>query len=96
MKTRELVIEDKKYTGIEIDLPGAPLVLVQCSKGFVMCGYLDIKTADKLNAAAAVVRGVKNVEELLEKPVADVSLAAQKAGVAMGMSGKEALTKLFK
>jgi glutamate-5-semialdehyde dehydrogenase len=64
MKTREISIQGQVVTGYEIDLPGAPLVLVQAPKGFVMCGYLDVKSADKFNAAAAVVRGVKTVDDL--------------------------------
>lgn len=95
MKTRAFEVDGRSATGIEIDLPGAPLVLVRGSKGFVMCGYLDVSSADKFNAAAAVVRGVKTVEDLLAKPVTDVSAAARAAGVAPGMTGRDALLKLL-
>ncbi len=95
MKTREISIQGQVATGYEIDLPGAPLVLVQAAKGFVMCGYLDVKSADKLNAAAAIVRGVKTVDELLAKPVTDVSAAGQTLGIAVGVTGRDALLKLL-
>ena len=94
MKTVELTIGPKKATGFEIDLPGAPLLVARAAKGFVMCGYLNVAAADKFNAAAAVVRGVKTIDELLAKPVTDVSAAAAALGVTPGMTGREALEKL--
>ena len=91
MKTREIVIDGKKGVGIEIDLPGAPLVLAKGPKGFVMCGYLDLHTADKVNAPAAIVRGVKTVDDLLKAPVVAVTAAGTALGVKPGMTGYEAL-----
>lgn len=94
MKTRDVQVGSSVAQGFEVDLwPGAPLVAVRGAKGFVMCGFLDIRSADKFNAAAAVVRGVQNVDELLQKPVTDVSAAAQRLGVRPGMTGLEALQK---
>ncbi len=95
MKTQDVVIGDRAAKGYEIDLPGAPLILIQAPQGFVMCGYLDIRSVDKFNAAAAVVRGVKSIDELLAKPVTDVSLEGEKRGIKPGMSGRDALLKLF-
>jgi uncharacterized protein YunC (DUF1805 family) len=95
MSARDIAIDGKKAVGHEIDIPGAPLVLVQGGKGFVMCGYLDLRTCEKLNQAAAVVRGVKTVDDLLAKPVTDVSSAAGKLGVAPGMTGLDALKRLL-
>jgi uncharacterized protein YunC (DUF1805 family) len=91
LQTREIVIGDKKGEGIEIVLPGAPLVLAKGLHGFVMCGYLDLHTAEKVNAPAAIVRGVKTVDELLAAPVVAVSATATERGVKPGMTGYEAL-----
>ncbi len=91
MKTRDIQFDKKSAVGYQIDLPGAPLIVAKGKKGFVMCGYLDTASADKFEAAAAVVRGVKSVDDLLEKPVTDVSRTAAKLGVKPGMSGRAAL-----
>ncbi len=64
-------------------------------KGYVMCGYLDINTAEKLNDVACVVSGVKTVEELLSKPVVKLTSQAQKLGICLGAFGKDALTKML-
>ncbi len=91
MKTREIEIDGKKAVGFEIDLPGAPLVLAKGEKGFVMCGYLDLHTAEKVNAPAAIVRGVKTIDDLLKAPLVAVSAPAATMGVKPGMTGYEAL-----
>jgi uncharacterized protein YunC (DUF1805 family) len=95
MKTTDLKIDGKKGTGIEISLPHANLVLVKGEHGFVMCGYLNIDVAEKMGEAAAVVRGVKTVDDLLKATVAAVTSAAQAKGVQIGMTGKDALSHLL-
>ena len=81
MKTRAIAIDGKKGVAIEIDLPGAPLVLAKGAKGFVMCGYLDLHTAEKVNAPAAIVRGVNTVDYLFTAPIVAASAAATPMGV---------------
>lgn len=94
MMSSEFDIDGKKVSGVEIPLPGAPLVLASAANGFVMCGYLDIQTANKLNVAAAVVRGVKNIDDLLNAKIQAVSETAAKKGVELGMTGRAALALL--
>ena len=52
-------IELKKGTalGVRVELYKAPLLLIKGKKGFLMCGYLNIKAAEKLGDAAARVTG---------------------------------------
>jgi len=91
---KDVFVSGKKMLGVEINLPGAPLVLVSGAAGFVMCGYLNIDMADKLGVAAAMVRGVKTLNDLLKAPVQAVSKAAQAKGVNLTMTGEEALALL--
>jgi uncharacterized protein YunC (DUF1805 family) len=94
LQTREIDVDDKKAAGFHIDLNGVPLLVARGSKGFVMCGYLNISAADKFGQAAAVVKGVRTLDELLEKEVSEVSAAAAKLGVMPGMTGRQALSRL--
>lgn len=94
MRHIEVDAKGKKVLGIEVPLPKAPLVLAYGSTGFVMCGYLNVEAADKLGVAAARVRGVSTVEDLLKAKVDLSTKAAQKKGVKVGMTGQEALEKL--
>lgn len=95
MKTIDVQINGKTASGVEVALPKAPLVLVSGKNGFVMCGYLSVETADKLGVAAAVVRGVNTVDDLLAGNVAAVSKVASEMGVAIGMTGRDALSKFL-
>lgn len=95
MKSVDLVIDGKKATGIEISLPRAPLVLAHAPDGFVMCGYLNVEAANKLGVAAAMVRGVSTVNDLLAAKVVGVSQAAAGKGVEIGMTGRDALTRFL-
>ena len=78
-----------------VELNNANLVLAIAPKGFLMCGYLDISIAEKLQDAACIITGVKTPEELLSKPVVKLTSEAQKLGVTIGMVGRKALEKLI-
>jgi uncharacterized protein YunC (DUF1805 family) len=95
VKSIDVVIDGKKASGVEVALPKAPLVLASGKDGFVMCGYLNIEAADKLGVAAAMVRGVSTVDDLLKAPVQAVSNAAAEKGVVAGMTGRDALAKFL-
>lgn len=95
MRNCDVEVNGKTAYGTEIPLPKAPLVLVRGSKGFVMCGYLNVSAAEKLGEAAAVVRGVATVDDLLKGKVSAVTRAAAKKGVRVGMSGRDALARLL-
>lgn len=95
MNHTETPLFEGRAVGHCIDLPGAPLLVARAANGFVMCGFLDVRSADKFQCAAAVVRGVKDVDELLAKTVTDVSAAAAARGVTVGMTGRQALEKFL-
>lgn len=93
MKSVDLEFDGKRANGIEVPLPKAPLVVAFGKNGFVMCGYLSIDAADKLGAAAAVVKGVTDVNELLAGKVVSVSKAGAAKGAKVGMTGRQALAR---
>ena len=82
-------------TGAAIPTPNATLLVINAPNGLLGCGYFSLATADKLNDALAVVRGVGSFDDMLNAKVCEVSVAAEKLGIAVGMSGKDAL-KLMK
>ena len=95
MKSVDIQINGKTATGAEIPLPKAPLVVASGKDGFVMCGYLNLAVADKMGVAAAMVRGVSTVDDLLAAKVEGFTQAAALKGVTAGMSGKDALAKFL-
>jgi len=93
----ELKVDGKNCLGLKIDLPDspAPLVLITAERGFVMCGFLDMQTAERLNVAAALVSGVKSFDDVLNAQVKSVTSKAKGLGVETGMKGSEALKHMF-
>ncbi|MDD5005010.1 MAG: DUF1805 domain-containing protein [Candidatus Omnitrophica bacterium] len=87
-------IGKNKFTGFTIKLQKANIVLITARKGYVMCGYLNLKIPDRLNEAACIVTGVKKPEDILSKKVEYVSKAAKLLGIKKGISAKKALAKL--
>jgi uncharacterized protein YunC (DUF1805 family) len=88
---REVRIDGGEVLGLRVELPGAPLLLLIAPKGYVMCGYLNLETAEKLGQAAAVVTGVRGFEDMLEAKVARATRRAKELGVEEGISCREAL-----
>lgn len=81
-------------TGVHVKLPNADFLLVLGSKGYIMCGYLNMETAEKKGDAAAMVVGVSSFEDVLEAKIVSVSSRGKELGVTEGMTGKDALAIL--
>lgn len=94
MQIRPVTIGKKQAQGVEIQLGKASLVMVIGSKGYLMCGYLNLETAEKLGDCAVIITGIKTVEDLLNAPVTAYTSKAKKTGIRKGMSGLKALQKL--
>ena len=87
--------ENGTALGLKMDMEHAPLLVIRAKKGFVMCGYLNMETANRLGDAAVRVTGVRSFEEVLNARAADVSEAAKRLGITTGMTAKEALSRMF-
>lgn len=91
----QVSVDGKKFEGLSYSLGDkAPLLILKGSRGFLACGYINIATAERLNDAGAIVRGVKTYHDMLEAKVQEVSSEADKIGVKVGMTGREALALL--
>lgn len=91
----QLKIADKTATGLKVELPDSPpLVAIIGNAGFIMCGFLNIDAAEKLNVAAAMVSGVKTFEDVLKAEIKAATSKARLRGVIVGMKGEEALKLL--
>jgi len=91
-----LKINDKVAVGLRVDLPDSPpLLLIVGRTGFVMCGFLNIDAAEKVNIAAAMVSGVKTFDDVLAADIKAVTSKAQMKGIKVGMKGEDAVKLLL-
>ena len=95
MKTQTILLKKGEATGYCIDLGKAPLLIIQAKKGYVMCGYLNMNTANKLGDIAGKVTGVKTFDDVLNADVVEVSEDAKLAGLKQGMNVKDFLNALL-
>ena len=92
----QVEVDGEKALGLKVGLPNSPpLLLIVGKKGFVMCGYLNIDAAERLQAAAAVVSGVRSFDDVLKAEVKAVTSRAQEYGVNVGIKGKDALKRFI-
>ena len=92
MITKEIKIKISVFKGIEMELSkDSSLLAITGDKGYVMCGYLNINTAQKRNDVACMVTGVKTIEDILNSKIVALTSAAQKLGISMGMEVKKVL-----
>lgn len=94
MQIEVIDLGNSSAIGLKMDMEHAPLLVIRAKKGFVMCGYLNMEAANKLGDAAVRVTGVKTFEDVLNAKAVDVSDAAKKLGISVGMPAKEALNKM--
>lgn len=84
IQIEDISVEGKELQYIRIDMWGAPLVMIKGKKGYVMCGYLNMQTANKIGDMAVRVTGVRDLETVMSAKVAECSEAAEKAGIKPG------------
>jgi len=91
-----LKIDDKVAVGLRVDLPDSPpLLLIVGRTGFVMCGFLNIDVAEKVNVTAAMVSSVKTFDDVLAAEIKAVTSKAQMKGIKVGMKGEDAVKLLL-
>lgn len=81
--------------GVNLELQNANLIVIRAKKGYIMCGYLSMDTANRLEDVAAKVTGIKNFDDALKAKIVGVSEKAKEIGIKEGMTGKETLEKMF-
>jgi uncharacterized protein YunC (DUF1805 family) len=89
-------VDGKNCLGLRVELPDAPpLLLITAEKGFVMCGFLNMEAAERLNVTAAMVSGVKTFEDVLNAQIKAMTTKAKSFGIEVGMKGAEALKHML-
>lgn len=95
MKEEIIKLGKGQLTGYYIDLGKAPLLILHAKKGYLMCGYLNMNTANKLGDIAGKVTGVKTFDDMLKATVIEVSENAKKEGLKEGMNAQDFLKTLL-
>ncbi len=60
------------------------LIVLKGSRGYIMCGYLNLKVAEKFKDVAVKITGISSIEEALKAKVHSCTSRARKLGVYKG------------
>ncbi len=92
IRTEEIPFEGGPLTGVELHMFAVNLVTIKARHGFVMCGYLNLEVAARVEDAACTAKGrVNTVADVLAAEVNGVTPKAAALGIAPGMPMREAL-----
>ncbi len=91
IQAESVEIGGKSFEFMRMAMGTAPLLVLKGSKGFVMCGYLNLEAANKLGDVAVRVTGVSDLRSLTESKVAGVSEKASAMGIREGQKVSEIL-----
>ncbi|MRN53092.1 YunC family protein [Paenibacillus monticola] len=92
-------VGDHTLVGVEVKLPKTTLLTISTSRGYIMCGALDVgllneQLSDRHIIAARAV-GVRTLSQLLAAPMESVTIEAECLGIVPGMSGVDALLRML-
>ncbi|MDH6373911.1 uncharacterized protein YunC (DUF1805 family) [Paenibacillus sp. PastF-3] len=90
-----IIVGEHTLIGVEVKLPKTTLLSINTSRGYIMCGALDVgllneKLSDR-NIIAARAVGVRTLSQLLAAPLESVTIEAERLGIVPGMTGADAL-----
>lgn len=74
-----------------VNLPNKNLIILRGTRGYVMCGYLDLAVAEKFGDAAVRITGVTTIEDALNARAESCTTAASSLGIRKGQPIKEVL-----
>jgi uncharacterized protein YunC (DUF1805 family) len=82
----------KKYIEVFlIKISTKNLIILKGSRGYVMCGYLNLKAAEKFKDVAIKITGTSTIEQALQTTVHSCTSSARRLGIYKGQPIKKVL-----
>ncbi len=100
MQHETVTLAGKEADGYVISLGPVNLVAVVTDTGMVGCGAFDVDALEKFGYPAARVKpaggasSIETIDDLLRGEIKGANRHAEERGVAVGMTGREALERL--
>lgn len=91
MKYRKIKVGQKYVEAVSISLQSKNFILIRGRLGYIMCGYLNLKIAEKFKDAAVKITGVATINDALKAKVFALTSSAKKLGVYKNQPIKEVI-----
>ncbi len=87
----KIKVGKKTAEAMLFSLAGKNLIVLKGPRGYIMCGYLNMKAAERFKDVAAKITGVSTISEALKATVTSCTSHARRLGIHKGQSIKEVL-----
>ncbi|MDD4955076.1 MAG: DUF1805 domain-containing protein [Candidatus Omnitrophica bacterium] len=91
---RKIRVGKKYITGVCLTLQQKNLIVLRGSRGYIMCGYLNLEAAEKFEEVAVKIVGVATLNDALNASVNSCTSAAARLGIKEGQPVKDILSKI--
>ena len=91
LQNKKIKIGKKSVEAILFKLASKNLIVIKGKKGYIMCGYLNLKTAEKFKEVAVKIIGISTISDALKARVHSATGWAQRLGIYKGQAVKEVL-----
>lgn len=91
MRYKKIKVGRKFLETLVFSLGKKNLIVIKGRKGYIMCGYLNLKVAQQFNEAAIKIAGVSNIKEALKTEVSSLTSQAKKLGIYKGQPIKDVI-----
>jgi uncharacterized protein YunC (DUF1805 family) len=88
---RKIKIGDRVVEALAFSLTGKNLIVLRGSRGYIMCGYLDLGASEKFDDAAVKIAGVATIDDALKASVASCTSRARGLGITEGQPIQDVL-----
>lgn len=89
--TKKIKVGKKYIAALAVKLLSKNLILLRGSKGYVMCGYLNLSAANKFKDVAIKIVSASTITEALNARVHSCTYSAERVGIYKNQSIKDVL-----
>lgn len=91
LRYKKIRVGKKYIEAIWVKLQSKNFILLKGSRGYVMCGYLNLRVAEKFKDTAIKITGVSTIQEALKTTVHSATRPARRLGIYKGQPVKDVL-----
>ena len=91
LQHKKIRINKKSVETILFKLASKNLIVIKGKKGYIMCGYLNLKVAEKFKEVAIKITGISTIGDAIKGHVHSATRQANRLGIYKGQAIKEVL-----
>ena len=91
LESKKIKVGKLSVQAVSMKLLDKSLIVIRGSKGYIMCGYLNLSVANKFGEVAIKITGVSSISDALKSKVCSASYRAKKLGIRKNQEIKNVL-----